>query len=229
MSRAFKETKTHEVTTDVVIFTIKDDKLKVLLVKRAHEPFKGKWAIPGGFIRISETIDAAAIRILKEKTNVQNIYLEQLYTFGDPLRHPDSRVITCAYFALIRSDDIVLSFEPNQEITEVQWHPVYNLPKLAFDHKEIIEYSLKRTRERLEFCPIAFQLLPEKFTLTELQKSYELILAKKLDKRNFRKKFLSANILKELNEFTKSGSKRPARLYSFDKITLDSKRGDFFS
>lgn len=229
MSRAFKETKTHEVTTDVVIFTIKDDKLKVLLVKRAHEPFKGKWAIQGGFIRISETIDAAAIRILKEKTNVQNIYLEQLYTFGDPLRHPDSRVITCAYFALIRSDDIVLSFEPNQEITEVQWHPVYNLPKLAFDHKEIIEYSLKRTRERLEFCPIAFQLLPEKFTLTELQKSYELILAKKLDKRNFRKKFLSANILKELNEFTKSGSKRPARLYSFDKITLDSKRGHFFS
>ena len=229
MSRAFKETKTHEVTTDVVIFTIKDDKLKVLLVKRAHEPFKGKWAIPGGFIRISETIDAAAIRILKEKTNVQNIYLEQLYTFGDPLRHPDSRVITCAYFALIRSDDIVLSFEPNQEITEVQWHPVYNLPKLAFDHKEIIEYSLKRTRERLEFCPIAFQLLPEKFTLTELQKSYELILAKKLDKRNFRKKFLSANILKELNEFTKSGSKHPARLYSFDKITLDSKRGHFFS
>ena len=166
---------------------------------------------------------------MKEKTNVQNIYLEQLYTFGDPLRHPDSRVITCAYFALIRSDDIVLSFEPNQEITEVQWHPVYNLPKLAFDHKEIIEYSLKRTRERLEFCPIAFQLLPEKFTLTELQKSYELILAKKLDKRNFRKKFLSANILKELNEFTKSGSKRPARLYSFDKITLDSKRGHFFS
>ena len=116
----FKETKTHEVTTDVVIFTIKDGKLKVLLVKRAHEPFKGKWAIPGGFIRISETIDAAALRILKEKTNVQNIYLEQLYTFGDPLRHPTARVITCAYFALIRSDDIVLSFEDNSEITEVQ-------------------------------------------------------------------------------------------------------------
>lgn len=225
----FKETKTHEVTTDVVIFTIKDGKLKVLLVKRAHEPFKGKWAIPGGFIRISETIDAAALRILKEKTNVQNIYLEQLYTFGDPLRHPTSRVITCAYFALIRSDDIVLSFEDNSEITEVQWHPVYELPPLAFDHKEIIEYSLKRVRERLEFCPIAFQLLPEKFTLTELQKSYELILDKKLDKRNFRKKFLALSILKELDECTKSGSKRPARLYSFNEITLNSKRGHFFS
>lgn len=225
----FKETKTHEVTTDVVIFTIKDGKLKVLLVKRANEPFKGKWAIPGGFIRISETIDAAALRILKEKTNVQNIYLEQLYTFGDPLRHPTARVITCAYFALIRSDDIVLSFEDSSEITEVQWHPVYSLPPLAFDHKEIIEYSLKRIRERLEFCPIAFQLLPEKFTLTELQKSYELILDKKLDKRNFRKKFLALSILKELDECTKSGSKRPARLYSFDKITLNSKRGHFFS
>ena len=225
----FKETKTHEVTTDVVIFTIKDGKLKVLLVKRAHEPFKGKWAIPGGFIRISETIDAAALRILKEKTNVQNIYLEQLYTFGDPLRHPTARVITCAYFALIRSDDIVLSFEDNSEITEVEWHPVYELPPLAFDHKEIIEYSLKRVRERLEFCPIAFQLLPEKFTLTELQKSYELILEKKLDKRNFRKKFLALSILKELDECTKSGSKRPARLYSFNEITLNSKRGHFFS
>ena len=225
----FKETKTHEVTTDVVIFTIKDGKLKVLLVRRAHEPFKGKWAIPGGFIRISETIDAAALRILKEKTNVQNIYREQLYTFGDPLRHPTARVITCAYFALIRSDDIVLSFEDNSEITEVEWHPVYELPPLAFDHKEIIEYSLKRVRERLEFCPIAFQLLPEKFTLTELQKSYELILDKKLDKRNFRKKFLALSILKELDECTKSGSKRPARLYSFNEITLNSKRGHFFS
>ncbi len=225
----FKETKTHEVTTDVVIFTIQDNQLKVLLVKRAHEPFKSKWALPGGYVRISETLDDAALRILKEKTNVQNIYLEQLYTFGDPLRHPNSRVITCAYFALIRSDDIVLSFEPNTEITEVKWHPVNNLPALAFDHKEIIEYSLKRTRERLEFCPIAFQLLPQKFTLTELQKAYEMILMKKLDKRNFRKKFLSLAILKELDEYTKSGSKRPARLYSFDKITLDSKRGHFFS
>lgn len=225
----FNSTKTHEITVDVVIFTIKDGKLKVLLVKRENEPFKGKWAIPGGFIRLSETLDNAALRVLKEKTNVQNIYLEQLYTFGDPLRHPNARVITCAYFALIRSDDIELSFEANSEITEVEWHRVYDLPPLAFDHKEIIEYSMKRMRERLEFCPIAFQLLPEKFTLTELQKSYELILKKKLDKRNFRKKMLSLSILRELDEYTKSVSKRPARLYSFDSITLNSKRGHFFS
>lgn len=225
----FKETKTHEVTTDVVIFTIKDGKLKVLLVKRASEPFRGRWAIPGGFIRLSENLDDAALRILKEKTNVQNIYLEQLYTFGDPLRHPDARVITCAYFALIRSDDLELSFEDNEKVTEVQWHRVTQLPPLAFDHKEIIEYSLKRMRERLEFCPIAFQLLPKKFTLTELQHSYELIMGKKLDKRNFRKKTLSSGILRELEEFSKSTSKRPARLYCFDNIILNSKRGHFFS
>lgn len=225
----FNSTKTHEITVDVVIFTIHEGSLKVLLVKRASEPFKGKWAIPGGFIRLSENLDNAALRILKEKTNVQNIYLEQLYTFGDPLRHPNSRVITCAYFALIRSDDIELSFEKNAEITSVEWQKVYDMPPLAFDHKEIIEYSVKRMRERLEFCPIAFQLLPEKFTLTELQKSYELILKKKLDKRNFRKKMMSLSILKELDEYTKSVSKRPARLYSFDTITLNSKRGHFFS
>ena len=130
---------------------------------------------------------------------------------------------------MIRSDDIKLSFDDAQGITEVQWHEVYNLPTLAFDHKEIIEYSLKRTRERLELCPIAFQLLPKKFTLTELQKSYELILDVKLDKRNFRKKVLTGSVLKELNETTKVGSKRPAKLYSFDKITLNSKRGHFFS
>ena len=152
----FQEIKTHEITTDVVIFTIKENKLQVLLVKRANEPFKGRWAIPGGFIRLSENLDNAALRILKEKTNVDNIYLEQLYTFGDPLRYPNSRVITCAYFALIRSDDIKLSFDTAQSVTQVQWHEVYNLPTLAFDHKEIIEYSIKRMRERLEFCPIAF-------------------------------------------------------------------------
>ncbi len=225
----FKETKTHEVTVDVVIMTIVKDELQVLLVKRVNEPFKGRWAIPGGFIRLSENLDDAALRILKEKTSVQNIYLEQLYTFGDPLRYPNSRVITCAYYALIRAEDINIQVTNKEEVSEVQWHSVSKLPPLAFDHKEIIEYSLKRTRERLELCPVAFQLLPKKFTLTELQKSYELILKTELDKRNFRKKMLSQNILRELNEYTKTNSKRPAQLYSFDTITLDSKRGHFFS
>ncbi len=228
MAKTFTETKTHEVTVDVVILTIVHNTLKVLLLKRANEPFRGRWAIPGGFIRLSENLDDAALRVLKEKTNVQNIYLEQLYTFGDPLRYPNTRVITCAYFALLRAEDIDVKIM-DESVAEIGWHSVEDLPPLAFDHKEIIEYSLKRTRERLELCPVAFQLLPKKFTLTELQKSYELILKKDLDKRNFRKKMLSTNMLIDLNEYSKTGSKRPAALYSFDTITLDSKRGHFFS
>ena len=218
----FNETKTHEITVDTVILTIKNDELKVLLVKRDNEPFKGKWAIPGGYVRMSEDLDAAAMRILKEKTNVDNIYLEQLYTFGDPLRHPVSRVITCAYFALIRAEDVNVVNADN-----VAWHKVNDLPALAFDHKEIIQYSLKRTRERLEMCPVAYQLLNEKFTLTEMQKAYELIMGKKLDKRNFRKKVIQTEGLRELEEFSKSTSKRPARLYTFDNIRLNSKRAHF--
>ena len=204
----FNEIKTHEITVDVVILTIKDDALKVLLVKRNNEPFKGRWAIPGGFIRLSENLDDAALRVLKEKTNVDNIYLEQLYTFGDPLRRTDARVITCAYFALIREEDVDVF-----DSEDVAWHEIYELPPLAFDHKEIVEYSLKRTRERLEMCPVAYQLLNEKFTLTEMQRAYELIMNKVLDKRNFRKKALASKGLRELSEYSKAKSKRPAKLY----------------
>ena len=217
----FNETKTHEITVDVVIVTLKNDALQVLLVKRENEPFKDKWAIPGGYVRLSENLDQA---VLKEKTDVDNIYLEQLYTFGDPLRHPNSRVITCAYFALVRAEDIQIVTTP-----ELGWHKISDLPPLAFDHKEIIEYSMKRTRERLELCPVAYQLLNEKFTLTEMQRAYELIMRKKLDKRNFRKKALSTDGLIELDEYTKSSSKRPARLYTFENIKLNSKRAHFIS
>ena len=218
----FNEIKTHEITVDVVILTIKDDALQVLLTKRNNEPFKDKWAIPGGYVRMSENLDEAAMRVLKEKTNVDNIYLEQLYTFGDPLRHPVSRVITSAYFALIRSEDFNIV-----TTSDLAWHTVFDLPPLAFDHKEIIEYSMKRTRERLEMCPVAYQLLNEKFTLTEMQKAYEMIMEKKLDKRNFRKKVITTEGLRELNEFSKSSSKRPARLYTFESIKLNSKRAHF--
>ena len=220
----FNETKTHEITVDVVIVTLKNDALQVLLVKRSNEPFKDKWAIPGGYVRLSENLDQAALRVLKERTNVDNIYLEQLYTFGDPLRHPNSRVITCAYFALVRAEDIQIVTTP-----ELGWHKISDLPPLAFDHKEIIEYSMKRTRERLELCPVAYQLLNEKFTLTEMQRAYELIMRKKLDKRNFRKKALCTDGLIELDEYTKSSSKRPARLYTFENIKLNSKRAHFIS
>jgi len=218
----FNVTKTHEITVDTVILTLKDNSLKVLLIKRENEPFKDKWAIPGGYVKMSENLDEAAMRVLKEKTNVDNIYLEQLYTFGDPLRHPVSRVITCAYFALIRAEDVDVIADEN-----VAWHRVDDLPPLAFDHKEIIQYSLKRTRERLELCPVAYQLLNEKFTLTEMQRAYELIMGKTLDKRNFRKKVIQTEGLIELGEFSKSTSKRPARLYTFEHISLDSKRAHF--
>ena len=173
---------------------------------------------------MSENLDEAALRVLKEKTNVDNIYLEQLYTFGDPLRRTDARVITCAYFALIREEDVDVF-----DSEDVTWHEIYNLPPLAFDHKEIIEYSLKRTRERLDMCPVAYQLLNEKFTLTEMQRAYELIMNKTLDKRNFRKKALASKGLRELSEYSKAKSKRPAKLYTFDEISLNSKRAHFIS
>ena len=218
----FNETRTHEITVDTVILSMFDDELKVLLIKRHTEPFKDKWAIPGGYVRMSENLDQAAERVLKERTGVENVFLEQLYTFGDPLRHPTSRVITCAYFALVRAKDVQIFSDP-----DVAWHNVNDLPPLAFDHNQIITYSRKATRERLEVCPVAYQLLNEKFTLTEMQKAYELIMGKQLDKRNFRKKVLCTEGLIELNEFSKSTSKRPARLYKFDKINLDSIRGHF--
>lgn len=215
------ETKTHEVTVDIVIFTIRKKKLEVLLVQRGHEPFKDKWAIPGGFIRLSEPLDEAAKRVLYEKTQVKDVYLEQLYTFGEPGRYPNARVITVSYFALIRSNDLKISPGLDIDVQQVSWQPVYNLPLLAFDHAQILSHALKRLRERLEYSPVAFQLLPKKFTLTELQKTYELILDKELDKRNFRKKMISLDILNEFDEFTKLSSKRPARLYSFNKTVIN--------
>lgn len=221
----YQETKTHEVTVDVVILTVRNKKLQVLLIQRGQEPFMDKWAIPGGFIRLSEDLDAAAERVLEEKTHVKNVHLSQLHTFGNPTRYPKSRVITVAYCALIRSDELELaSAETGMGIKDIKWHSVYNLPPLAYDHKEIISHAITYLRENVEQKPVAFQLLPKKFTLTQLQKTYEMILNKELDKRNFRKKILSYNILTELTEVSKEGSKRPARLYSFNKFFLDNRQ-----
>lgn len=220
-----EESKSHEVTVDIVIFTIRNKRLEALLIQRAHEPFKDKWAIPGGFIRIAENLDEAAQRVLYEKTHVGQVYLEQLHTFGEPKRYPNARVITVSYFALIRSDELQISADSTISIQQVNWHPVYNLPPLAFDHKEIITHALRRLRDGLEYKPVAFQLLPKKFTLTELQKTYEMILDTTLDKRNFRKKMISLGLLIELDEFTKLSSKRPARLYAFNEETIESQKG----
>ena len=199
------------VTVDVVIFTIQDSILKVLLIRRGIPPFKGLTAIPGGFIHENESLEDAAIRELKEETGISNVYLEQLYSFGDPRRDPRGRVITVSYYALIPADS---KLKPGSDASEAAWCGVHELPELAFDHRRIIDYAIERLRNKLEYTTVGFQLLPAKFTLSELQSVYEAILGKTLDKRNFRKKIDLLGILKPLSEQRHTGRK-PARLYSF--------------
>jgi 8-oxo-dGTP diphosphatase len=200
------------VTVDIVIFTLREATLQVLLVKRGVPPFEGQYAIPGGFIRGDESLEEAALRELHEETGVRNVFLEQLYTFGDPKRDPRGRVITVAYYALIASDK--LSLVAGADAAEAQWFPASRVPPLAFDHKSILDYALERLRNKLEYTTVGFQLLPEKFTLGELQAVYEAILGRPLDKRNFRRKVALLGILKPLREWQRTGRK-PAKLFRF--------------
>jgi 8-oxo-dGTP diphosphatase len=200
-----------KVTVDIVIFTIQSSTLKVLLVKRRIPPFAGQFAIPGGFIHEDENLEQAALRELKEETGVADLYLEQLYSFGDVDRDPRGRVITVAYFALISADR---QLKAGSDAAEAKWWAMDDLPPLAFDHAKILNYALERLRNKLEYTTVGFQLLPEKFTLTELQEVYEAILGKKLDKRNFRRKMSLLKILKPTREFRRGG-RRPARLFRF--------------
>lgn len=202
------------VTTDLVIFTIQDNSLKVLLVKRNEEPFKNKWALPGGFVRIDESLEDSAIRELFEETGVKGVYLEQLYSFGNPKRDPRGRVITISYFALINSEKIKL--RASTDVLEAKWFSIPKISSLAFDHKEILDYAIKRLKWKFEYTTIAFSLLPKKFSLGELQKIYEIVFEKKIDKRNFRKKILSLNILKK-ETINKNTPYRPPQLYSLKK------------
>lgn len=203
--------KKPSVTVDMVIFTIRQEKLNVLLIKRNLAPFLGQWALPGGFVRINESLDSAAERELLEETGVKGVYLEQLYTFGDIKRDPRGRVITVAYFTLINSDNILL--KASTDASSAAWFSVASLPKLAFDHKKIIEYGLKRLVWKLEYTTLGFQILKEKFTLSQLQKVYEIVLRRKLDKRNFRKKIFSLKIIENTGEKTREESYKPAELY----------------
>ncbi len=200
------------MTVDIVIFTLREGSLQVLLVKRGVPPFEGQYAIPGGFIRGDESIEEAALRELHEETGLRNVFLEQLYTFGDPKRDPRGRVITVAYYALIASDK--LSLVAGADAAEAQWFPASSVPPLAFDHKSILDYALERLRNKLEYTTVGFQLLPEKFTLGELQAVYEVILGRPLDKRNFRRKLALLGILKPLREWQRTGRK-PAQLFRF--------------
>jgi 8-oxo-dGTP diphosphatase len=203
------------VTVDLVIFTIAEDDLKVLLIRRAQEPFKGRWALPGGFVGIDESLERAAARELKEEVGVTNVYLEQLYTFGDPKRDPRGRVISVSYFALVDAERqrIVAA----SDAADAQWHSVFNPPKLAFDHAKILDYAVWRLRNKIEWTTVGYELLPKKFTLSELQRVYEIILQRPVDKRNFRKKILAQGQILELNETRSEVAHRPARLYSFRK------------
>jgi len=202
------------VTVDIIVFTINNNDLKILLIKRGLDPFKNIWAIPGGFARIDESLELAAKRELEEETGVKEVYLEQLYTFGDVNRDPRGRVITVSYMALVKSDEIHLNAQT--DATDAKWFSISKIPKLAFDHNKILEYALKRLKWKFEYTTVAFSLLPEKFTLTQLQELYETVFQKKLDKRNFRKKILSLNILEE-EEIMTEVSHRPPQLYSLKK------------
>jgi len=200
------------VTVDLVVFTVRDGALHVLLVRRAAAPYAGRYAIPGGFVHDNESLETAALRELAEETGVRDIYLEQLYSFGDPGRDPRGRVVTVAFFALIASDDLPLA--AGTDAAEARWFPTSALPPLAFDHGRIVDYALERLRNKLEYTTVGFQLLPAKFTLGELQNVYEAILDKRIDKRNFRRKIQLLGILTPLRESRPTG-RRPARLYRF--------------
>lgn len=201
------------VTVDVILFTIADKQLKVLLIRRDLPPFEGRWALPGGFVRMEESLDEAARRELREETGVEVKWLEQLYTFGDPKRDPARRAITVTYFALI--DARKLELKAGTDARSAAWWPVGDLPRLAFDHAKIVEYALERLRYKTEYAPVAFQLLPREFTLSELQAVYEAILDRPLDKRNFRRKILTLDIVDPQGEQKSNGRGRPAALYRF--------------
>lgn len=218
MNTNYVEYELPGVTVDLVIFTVNKDALKVMLVRRAEQPFFGDWSLPGGFLRAGESLEDAAWRVLEEKTGVQDVYLEQLYTFGKPDRDPRARVITVTYFALIAWQS--LAMPESQKVSEVTWQSVERLPRLAFDHKEIIHYAVQRLRAKAGYSNIVYGLLPEQFRLSDLQKMYEIILNKELDKRNFRKRMLAAGLLQETGKRDTAGAHRPAKLYRFKKMEI---------
>ncbi|TAF45760.1 MAG: NUDIX hydrolase [Sphingobacteriales bacterium] len=206
---------------DCIIFGLNEGELKILLIERNEDPYKSWYALPGNIVEQNESIDDAAQRILYELTGLKDIYMEQFYTFGAVKRHPSGRVITVAYNAMIRLDSAKELKPVTNYASKAFWMPVKDMPELAFDHTQIFNKGFEKIRSKISFEPIVFELLPEKFTLSQLQNLYEVILNKELDKRNFRKKMLAYNILNELNEKQEGVSFRAAKLYSFDKHKYD--------
>lgn len=208
-----------QVAVDAVVFTVLNNDLKVLLIRRKNEPFKGKYALPGGFINADESAEDAVKRELCEETGVKDIFLKQIKTYTQPKRDPRGRVLSIAYLALIKPEQDLIAAT---DALTAEWKPVGALPELAFDHKGIINEALLQLRYEIQTTNIAYQILPERFTLTELQELYQKILEKDLDKRNFRKRLNELNILKETKETKMQGAHRPALLYSFRNKTYTS-------
>jgi len=200
------------VTTDVVVFTILDGRLSILLVKRANPPYQGSWALPGGFLDIDEDLDNCAARELEEETGIGGLYLEQLYTFGATHRDPRERVISVTYYALVPQDALATP-RAASDAADVGWHAFDDLPPLAFDHAQIVTMAHRRLVAKLDYSTIALQFMPETFTLSELQGVYQALLNQSLDKRNFRKRILSLDLIEETGGQRRSGKHRPAREY----------------
>ena len=216
------------LTVDCVVFGFDESELKVLLIERALEPFKGSWALPGGFVHVDETIDDAARRELAEEAGLTDVFLEQLYTFGAVDRDPRERVVSVAYFALVKLSDY--NARAAADAADAKWFPISKVPKLAFDHTEILTAALERLKGKVRYQPIGFELLPPKFTLSRLQHLYETVLGTGLDKRNFRKKAMGFGLLIPLKETQMVGRHRPAQLFRFDadKYEKLKKRGFHF-
>jgi 8-oxo-dGTP diphosphatase len=215
MTSATYEHPRPALAVDCVVFGFDEEDLKVLLVQRDLPPFAGTWALPGGFVRIHESLEEAARRELEEETGVGKVFLEQLYTFGEPDRDPRERVVSIAYYALVKLSDHRI--QAATDARSAAWFPVSDTPSLAFDHDRILQVALERLKGKVRYQPIGFELLPPKFTLSQLQHLYEAVLETSLDKRNFRKKILGMGILEETDEIQQDVAHRAARLYRFDR------------
>jgi len=217
--RTIERTVMNAITIDCVIFGFDKDGLEVLLVQHGEGIRKGEWGLPGGWIKETESIDAAAHRLLGELTGLDKIYLEQLKAFGDPDRFPLGRVITIGYFAMIKKEDF--NVKAGSTASDAKWYKISEIPPLIYDHTEIFQYSLANLRNRVRQAPVGFNLLPEKFTLFELMKLYEEILGIKMDKSNFRRKILHMKLLRPLDEKQKDVTHRAAQLYVFDETIYE--------
>jgi len=204
-----------KLSVDAVVFGYEEGNISVLLIKRKYDPFKGKWAIPGGFVENSESLEDAVERELFEETGIKINYLEQLYTFGKPNRDPRGRVVTIAFFGLVRPNTFKIFASTDAE--QVQWFNISELPKLSFDHKEILKTAIERLQGKITYEPIGFELLDKKFPFSDLEKLYTTLLGRAIDRRNFRKKIIGLNVLDELDEKVSKGSGRPANLFQFNQ------------